>query len=123
LTGFTGAKNLSASLVQPLVSPRFPLLAGYASKFPLSLHNFSLSLDTASKHLWKLFGNEISPNTHRFSRFYRRNLKAKRFNEQDYPKQTRVKVKVANTLSTRFSTVTQPKKVTKKTFLDEDSLN
>jgi len=96
LTGFTGAKKLSASLVQPLVSPEFPLPVGYASRFPLSPQISSLFLDTASKHLGRLFGNEISPSTHRFSRFYRRGLKAKRFNEQDYPKQTQVKVKVAN---------------------------
>jgi len=81
LTGFAGAKNLSASSVQPLVSPEFPLPVEYASKFPLSLHNFSLSLGTASKHPGRLFGKEISPITHLFSRFYRRNLKGKRFNE------------------------------------------
>jgi len=76
-----------------------------------------LSPGTASKHLGRLFGNEISPNTHRFSRFYRRGLKDKRFNEHSSPEQTQVKVKVANLLySTSFSTVTRLKKVAKKTF-------
>jgi len=103
LTGFAGAKNLSASLFQPLASPEFPLPVGYASVFPLSPQISLLFPDTASGHLGRLFGNEISPSTHRFSRFYRRGLKDKRFNEQDYPEQTQVKVKVANLLhSTSF---------------------
>jgi hypothetical protein len=98
LTGFLGAKNLSASLVQPPISPKFPLLEEYDVAFPLSLQNSSLSLYTVSEHLGRLFGNEISPNPHRLSRFHGRGLKDKRFNEQDYPEQTRVKVKVANFL-------------------------
>jgi hypothetical protein len=88
LTGFLGAKNLSASLIQPRVSPKFPSHEEYVVMFPSSLRSFLLFHYTALEHFVMLVGNEISPIIHLSFRFHERDLKETRLNEQDYPKQT-----------------------------------
>jgi hypothetical protein len=80
LEGFLGAKNLSTSLIQPLVSLKFPLFEECAVVFLLSLRSYWLFRYTVSEHLGTLVGNEISPNTHRSSWFHGGGLKNKRCN-------------------------------------------
>jgi hypothetical protein len=80
LTGFLGAKNLSASLIQLRVSPKFPSREECAVTFLLSLRSFWLFHYTVLEHLGTLVGSEISPNTHRLSRFHGGGLKDKRCN-------------------------------------------